>query len=204
MSNKVKISGPGLNRGSLNKESEFSIDCSKVESISPKAFLTNIFNELDSTFVNINQTSKNIFKCKYVTKQPGNYLMNVMSNDSHIGGSPFELSVGLNPDPSKVLINADEIKTGIFGSEIRTLIDTSNAGPGDLTASCIGPKKVAICKLEDKKNGIFLLTICPLEIGKHILQIKYNDEHISDGPFQIRIFGPPDATKVINIIIPIY
>lgn len=197
MSNKVKISGPGLNKANLNKESEFNIDCSKIGSIEPEAFLTNIFNELDSTFVNITRSSKNIFKCKYIAKQPGNYLMNVMSNETHIGGSPFELRVGLSPDPSKVIMNADEIKAGVFGSEIRTLIDTKNAGPGDLTAKCIGPKKTSICKLEDKKNGIFLLTICPLEIGRHLLQVKYNDEHISGSPFQIRIFGPPDATKVI-------
>ena len=132
----------------------------------------------------------------------GNYLMNVTTDDDlHIGGSPFELQVGMEADPSKVIINSDEIKTGIFGSEIRTLIDTSNAGPGELTANCYGPNKAAICNFEDKKNGFFLLIINPQETGKHILQIKYNDEHILDGPFSMRIFAPPDATKVCGLIL---
>lgn len=117
-------------------------------------------------------------------------------DDFHVGGSPFELKIGMDADPSKVIVNKSEIKSTIFGTEIRTLVDTSNAGPGELTANCFGPTLPALCQFEDKKNGIFLLTIKPQEVGKHLLQVKYNEEHVSDGPFLMRVFAPPDATKV--------
>jgi filamin len=123
--------------------------------------------------------------------------MHVTIDDYHVGGSPFELKINMNCDPSKVKFNLDDVKTGILNQEIKTLIDTSNAGPGELTAHCHGALKPAVCKFEDKQNGIFLLRINPQEIGRHLLEIKYNNEHILDGPFQIRIFAPPDATKVI-------
>jgi filamin len=126
----------------------------------------------------------------------GIYLLHVTVNDYHVGGSPFELKISRKTDPSKVLFNIDEVKTGILGQDLNTLIDTSEAGPGELTVSCVGSQKAAICKLEDRKNGIFMLKITPHEIGKHLLQIKYNNQQITNSPFQIRIFSPPDATKV--------
>ena len=122
--------------------------------------------------------------------------MNVLLNDSHVGGSPYELRVGVDSNPAKVVFNFDDVKTGILGQELKTLIDTSAAGPGELTASCVGAVQPAHCKFEDKNNGIYLLTIMPQEVGRHLLQIKYNDQPISEGPFQVRVFGPPDAAKV--------
>lgn len=122
--------------------------------------------------------------------------MSVKMNDLHVCNSPYEFNVRVETDPSKVKFNKEDIKLGIIGQEIKTLIDTSQAGPGELTASCMGPTKPAICKFEDKKNGIYLLTITPQETGKHALHIKYNDEHIPDSPFNIRISNQPDASKV--------
>ncbi len=122
--------------------------------------------------------------------------MNVKINDMHVISSPFQFNVCVETDPSKVKLNKDDIKMGIIGQEIKTLIDTSQAGPGELTANCMGSHKPAICKFEDKKNGIYLLTIVAQEVGKHILQIKYNDEHIPSSPFNIRVSNQPDASKV--------
>lgn len=122
--------------------------------------------------------------------------MNVTVDDLHVGGSPFELRVNMEADPGKVLINKDDLRSAIFGNEVRTLIDTSGAGVGELTANCFGPSRAALCHFEGKKNGLFLLTIKPSEVGKHQLTIKYNDENVLDSPFTMRIFAPPDATKV--------
>lgn len=67
---------------------------------------------------------------------------------------------------------------------------------GELTANCIGTTKAALCEFVDQKNGTYLLKIKPQEVGKHILQIKYNDEHVEGSPFSLRISQPPDANKV--------
>ncbi len=129
-------------------------------------------------------------------KHLDDYLMSIKLNDMHIANSPFQFSVCVETDPTKVKFNKEDIKLGVVGQEIKTLIDTSQAGPGELTANCMGNHVAAICKFEDKKNGIYLLTIIPQETGKHVLQIKYNDEHIPDSPFNIRVSNQPDASKV--------
>jgi filamin len=38
--------------------------------------------------------------------------------------------------------------------------------------------------------------IKPQEIGKHILQLKYNDVHVDGSPFTLKILAPPDENKV--------
>ena len=102
----------------------------------------------------------------------------------------------MNSDPSKVVVSGEGIKMGVFGEDIKAIIDTRRAGPGELTANCMGPQKVAFCEFFDHKDGTFTLYVKPQEPGKHILHIKYNGEHVPGSPFVIKIAGPPDASKV--------
>ena len=67
---------------------------------------------------------------------------------------------------------------GILGREVKATIDTRRAGPGELTAQCSGPSKVAYCELFDHRDGTFTLSVKPQEPGKHVLQIKYGGEHV--------------------------
>lgn len=98
----------------------------------------------------------------------------------------------MNFDASKVVVSGDEIKSGILGQKMKTFIDTRKAGPGELTAYCIGPQKAANCEFFDNKDGTFALLIKPQESGVHVLQVKYNDEHVPESPFIICINEPKD------------
>ena len=122
--------------------------------------------------------------------------MNIKWNGRQVGESPYKVNVGMHTDPAKVVVGGDGIKMGVYGQEIKALIDTRRAGPGELTAHCMGPNKVAYCEFFDHKDGTFTLYVKPQEPGKHLLQIKYNDEHVPGSPFLMRIAGPPDASKV--------
>ena len=126
----------------------------------------------------------------------GAYLLNIKWNERQIGESPYKVNIGMNSDPQKVVVSGEGIKAGMFGQEIKALIDTRRAGPGELTAHCMGPVKVAFCEFYDHKDGTFTLYVKPQEPGKHLLQVKYNDEHVPGSPFVIRVTGPPDASKV--------
>lgn len=113
-----------------------------------------------------------------------------------VGESPYKVNVGMTTDPAKVVVSGEGIKSGVYGQEIKAIIDTRRAGPGELTAHCMGPLKVAYCEFFDHKDGTFTLFVKPQEPGKHLLQIKYNDEHVPGSPFVLRVAGPPDASKV--------
>ena len=122
--------------------------------------------------------------------------MSVFINSIELRNSPFEIKVAKVFDSSKIKFNRSDFKHGIIGDKLSGLIDTSEAGPGELTANCIGPHKIADCELKDQNNGSYLLKIKPKEIGKHYLHLKYNNEYLPDFPLAIKVFNPPDASKV--------
>ena len=49
---------------------------------------------------------------------------------------------------------------------------------GGLTVHCIGPTKMAHCDLCDNHDGTFILSVHPLEAGRHALNVKYGGQHV--------------------------
>ena len=140
-------------------------------------------------------------KCLYIHTCSGAYLLSVTWAERQIPGSPFKVNVlpniNTNSSASRVICSGDGLKMGVLGKEIKCLIDTRHAGPGELTAYCQGLSKTGFCRLFDHRDGTFTLFIKAQESGRHMLNIKYNDEHVPGSPFPIKVSGPPDASKLI-------
>lgn len=76
-------------------------------------------------------------------------------------------------DASKVICSGDGLLHGVEGGDpMECFIDTQRAGPGELTAHCSGPSKVAYCELYDRRDGTYVLKIRPQETGRHVLQVS--------------------------------
>lgn len=76
-------------------------------------------------------------------------------------------------DASKVICSGDGLLHGVVGGvPMECFIDTQRAGPGELTAHCSGPSKVAYCELYDRRDGTYVLKIRPQETGRHVLQVS--------------------------------
>ncbi len=197
----IKVYGMGVCKAELNSETEFFIDCSRIKDldefpqVSFKGFFSN--NTSNDLKINVIRMQNNIYKCIYTAEKPGRYAINVKFNKAHLACSPFEINVGSVVDLTQIKLNRDEFKACILGEEIQTIIDTREVGgPGELTAYCTGSTKAAKCEFVDQKDGTYMLKIKPEELGKHLLQIKFNDENLPGSPFSIRVSGPPDASKV--------
>ena len=175
--NRIEVNGAGLHEANINQDAEFVIDGSRAGELYglPEVKLTGVRCDID---VRLMQLGHNIYRCTYIPQIPGAYLLNIKWNERQIGDSPYKVTVGMNSDPSKVIVSSEGIKTGVLGQDLKAIIDTRRAGPGELTAHCMGPQKVAFCEFYDHKDGTFTLFVKPQEPGKHILQIKYNDEHV--------------------------
>jgi filamin len=129
----------------------------------------------------------------------GAYLLSITWAERQIRGSPFKVNVLPNTNPnhsaSRVICSGDGLRIGVIGKEIKCLIDTRGAGPGELTAYCQGINKTAFCRLFDHRDGTFTLFIKPQESGRHSLTIKYNDQDVPGSPYTLKVSGPPDASK---------
>lgn len=131
------------------------------------------------------------------THNSGNQLnLTVTWNGRLVKGCPLQIAVGSSVDASKVLCSGEGLRQGVVGREIRSWIDTRRAGPGELTAHCSGPRKVAYCELYDHGDATFTLNVKPQEPGKHLLTIKYGGQHVNGSPFALKVAGAPDASKV--------
>lgn len=187
------LTGKGLATAICNQVADFNIDGSQAGPGIPEVTLTGMKNDIK---VNLIHVGDNVYKATYTPSQPGAYLLNVMWSDRQVKGCPLKVTVTAMCDASKVICSGEGLGVGTVGHHIRSFIDTRAAGPGELSAHCVGPHKVAYCELYDHGDGTFTLNVKPQEAGRHTLTVKYGGVDVPGSPFVLRICGAADASKV--------
>lgn len=189
----VALRGHGLVESRCGQAAEFTIDGRSVGHGKPEV---KFYCQEDEIEVDLEPVEPNLYKATYVPQAEGSYTLNVLWDGKQVAGCPITVEVAPGCDSTKVICTADSLKGGVLGEEIKTFIDTRKAGPGELTALCTGPQKVAFCELLDRGDGTFVLYIKPQESGRHFLTINYGGQHIPKSPFTFKVSGKPDPTKV--------
>jgi filamin len=214
----VEVQGRGSHEARVNEKSEFTVDTSQTpsqESIKPIIRLTDGQTNIDVRIRPIEKNKHN-FLCSYKPIIPGRivrskkvlfyiyffsgiYFLSIIWKGQEIRGSPFKVNVlpniNLNHLASQVICSGDGLRMGILGNEMKCLIDTRTANPGELTVYCQGITKTAFCRLVDHRDGTFTLFIKPEEIGRHLLTIKYNDQDVPGSPYTVKVSAPSDSRE---------
>lgn len=191
--NKVILTGRGLKEAIVREEAEFIIDGSQAGPGAPEVSLTGVRAEINVKVVSLGGGKH---RCTYIPVVPGAYLLNITWNGRQLRGSPYKVNVIGTFYPQKVSVSGEGLRGGILGRPMDVAIDTRRAGPGELTAFCMGPSKASYCELKDNHDGTFVLKVKAQEPGRHVLQIKYGGEHVNGSPFQLKVGAQPDASKV--------
>lgn len=191
---KVQIKGEGLRKGTIKQPSEFIIDGSDA----PNAKITaQLIGDKADIPVRLQHLGNNVHKAVYTPLQGGEYELQILADGKHVAGSPSTVEVRSHSSPAELVeVDAKSLKIGIIGEDVKTIIDTRKAGSGYLSAQCVGPSKLAYCELYDHRDGTYLLSLKPTELGKHTLVIKYSQEHVPGSPFIFNVSNPPDPSKV--------
>ncbi|XP_022254060.1 filamin-B-like isoform X2 [Limulus polyphemus] len=190
---RVILRGHGLKGGKVGEEAQFCIDGLEAGPGSPEVKLSGVKADIQ---VRLLPQGNNAYKAVYTPTVPGTYLLDITWSGRQIKGCPFKVAVAASCDNTKVICSGDGLREGTVGKEIKAFIDARKAGPGELTAQCLGPFKAAYCELCDHRDGTFSLYLRPQEGGRHVLTIKYGGSHVPGSPFSVSIAGPPDASKV--------
>ncbi|KAF5298465.1 hypothetical protein FQR65_LT01244 [Abscondita terminalis] len=191
----VVLTGKGLAHAQCGEPAVFTIDGSRAGVGNPEVTLHASEMNLPVP-VMISLAGEKIWQATYTINNPGNYLLTVLWAGRPVKGCPLMVEAKGGADASKVLCSGEGLRQGVVGKEIRSWIDTRRAGPGELTAHCTGPRKVAYCELYDHGDATFTLNVKPQESGRHALTIKYAGQHVPGSPFVLRVAGAPDASKV--------
>ncbi|XP_023932625.1 filamin-C [Lingula anatina] len=190
---KVTMTGRGLKEAKVGHEAEFVIDGSQAGAGTPEVSMTGVKEDIH---VKVKSLGGDKYRCTYTAQSAGAYLLNIQWSHRQVKGAPFKVNVSAGGDASKVVASGEGLRTGIMSKEIKSIIDTRRAGPGELTAHCMGPSRAAHVELFDHRDGTFSMSVKPQEAGKHILTVKYGGEHIQGSPYVLRVSGAPDASKV--------
>lgn len=197
-SDKVILTGRGLAAAQSGETAHFTIDAVQASPGRPEIILTYPNGSPVPVELTQPRPSESIWLATYTPSRSASGPLNltVKWNNRLVKGCPLTVQVGTSIDASKVLCSGEGLRHGVVGREIRSWIDTRRAGPGELTAHCTGPRKVAYCELYDHGDATFTLNIKPQEPGKHSLTIKYGGQHVNGSPFGLKVAGAPDASKV--------
>ena len=197
---KVLLTGRGLSSAQLGEAAHFTIDATQVVPLGGKPEVNLAYQDGFSISVSLNQprVDEPVWLASYTPPKSSQGPLNlaVKWGGKLIKGCPLSIAIGSSVDASKVKCSGEGLRHGVVGQQIKSWLDTRRAGPGELTAHCTGPKKVAYCELYDHGDATFTLNIKPQEPGRHLLTIKYGGQHVPGSPFALRVVGAPDASKV--------
>ncbi|CAD5118169.1 DgyrCDS6901 [Dimorphilus gyrociliatus] len=195
-SNEVSIRGKGLNEARLNEDAEFIIDGKRLRRTNPEGPQVDIVGVRTALISKVTRLLDGRYKCSYKPKHHGAYLVYIKWGESEVQGSPFKLDVKRDSDASKVVCDYEKLESATLETESVTVIDTKNAGNGELVVKCEGLTREALCQLLNQRDGTFNLLINAQEPGKHMLHITYADVHIPGSPYEMNFVKTSDATKV--------
>ncbi|CAD5230269.1 unnamed protein product [Bursaphelenchus okinawaensis] len=190
----VRVHGEGLSRAIVKEPAEFIIDASQA----PRAKITaQLIGEQNDIPVRLQEKSNNIYKAVYTPLAGGDYELIVKIDGKPLREQPFVVHVQSFTTPAgQIEVDTKNLKLGIINEDIKTVIDARKAGSGQLSAQCEGPTQLEYCELYDNRDGTYVLRVQPKELGRHVLSIKYANEHVPGSPFVFNVSNPPDASKV--------
>ena len=174
----------------LGQPLEFVIDCSAavdsgdlaVKAIGPT--LTKVTED-----INIVEERNNELRASFIPKYGGTYTLFTSWNDVEVQNSPFSFEVLIPPDPSKVTVHGNGLSCGKVGELREIVVDTRQAGPGELLVLLTGPRDAANLQLIPDPNNdrIDNVSFTPRLKGNYKVEIFWTKQAIHKSPFNILI-----------------
>ena len=166
----------------------------------------------------VNQDKKSEYLVSFKPPNPDIYMVDVSWDGKPVPGSPFLVDLLPPPRPEEV-----ECAVPIYnepGEEAELLVDTSNAGSGDIKATCTGEKVGSVpVELSKMVGRTYQCTFTPPEKDLYTLNVLFDDKHVKGSPFTIDmrpgavlevgeiletpvLYAAPDASKCVLLNLP--
>lgn len=193
--NKIPVYGPGISNAIVNTTAEFFIDVSKAGT---GQIGIGMMGPSDAA-IQMKSLPNNKCKVNYTPVQAGTYKVTIKFANQEIEGSPFSVKV-LNEDGSEgtdLSLQSPKSggdKKGSQDATVNTLCNFNLKLSGIdhlyLTAELVDvygkTQNLGVKKLPNEKDT-FNVNFTPKMTGNHILNIKYQRNHISGSPYKINV-----------------
>ncbi|XP_042180880.1 filamin-B isoform X1 [Oncorhynchus tshawytscha] len=191
---KVKAFGPGLKGGLVGNPAEFTID---TKGAGTGGLGLTVEGPTEAK-IECSDNGDGTCSVSYLPTEPGEYLVNILFEETHIPGSPFHSDVNCPFDPTKVVASGSGLKRAKVGEVSVVNVDCSRAGPGQLTldaASDSGNNK-AKTEVIDNKDGTYTVTYVPLTAGMYTLLLKYGGKATPGFPAKVMVDPAVDTSRI--------
>ena len=81
-------------------------------------------------------------------------------------------------------------------------VNTSSAGPGELSVNCQGPSHEIPVEVSKKPNKIYSCSYTPTESGEYSIGISWSDNPITNSPIRVSALAFADPNKCIITELP--
>ncbi|XP_040577055.1 filamin-A [Lepeophtheirus salmonis] len=126
------------------------------------------------------------FRAEFCPRIAGEHRIYVTFNSEPVPGSPFACKVyNVNA------IQVRECQKGIVGKPVTFLVETSQAGPGNLEVTVNNGQVPTSAQAQG--NHTYAISFIPKEAKPHIVELKFNSENVPGSPFKCLVV---DAAKV--------
>ncbi|KAK9301496.1 hypothetical protein QLX08_006128 [Tetragonisca angustula] len=146
----------------------------------------------------IKNCGNGLFEVTYQPPSPDSDLqVGVMFDGENIPGSPFKPQVLPTVEPNKVILSGPGVAPVCTASfPIDFVVDTSEAGYGDLEVQVLGPDQVPRkVEIQNLGDGKYKATYLPDDCGRYKVNVKYGDKEIPGCPINVQSVSTGKAEK---------
>ncbi len=185
-------SGEGLKRARVGQRAKFSVDCEQGGAGELHVIVQGPNNTLS---VEIKEKKPQNFDVTYTPEEVDSHDISISWGNEQIPDSPFQCSV---IDPSQCSVKG-ELSQATVNTRQVFVVDTSKAGPGELSVKCTGPKRSKL-PVEIKNigsNEMFECAWIPQEMGPHEIDITLSGHSIPKSPLLVNALRYADSKSCI-------
>jgi len=144
------------------------------------------------------EEKENQVNVMFVPYQHDIYHISVKWSGKHVPRSPFKINM-LPPIAGKVKLITKPPSELEEGNPVDVELDTSKAGGGHLSATCVGKSVDEMpVNIERQRPGVHKVSFTPVDPDSYELSIKWSGKHISGSPFNIRLFALNDDDSLVH------
>lgn len=143
----------------------------------------------------IEKISDATYSIKFNLDPEEEYLLSIKYDDCHIVGSPFKLSLSLQPDPLQCRADGEGLKSAYVNQESAFTVKTDRT-TANLRAEITGPSETVQPTITQEANDKFKVAYTPKFEGKYEIQVFWNDGPIPGSPFKVECCQPFDPNSI--------
>ena len=145
--------------------------------------------------------SQHVYKVSFTPQKADTYLVDVYWENDPVNGSPFYVKIVY---PDEVIVTEPSKDSISLEHPFHYEVDTTNAGPGELTIKCEmkgkGEEVEAIITEDPEDGDKYTITVYPKAEAVYSLSIFFNESHVQGSPFEVDLV-PKEVNEVHTMIL---